>query len=119
MTQQERIKASAELGKAFEAAVEKALAITEKAQEHIQFLYHAKREEGKEINVVDAFNIDYYYEQIICVKCHIEKTPLFLVDINKNGTEEEFAFAFQRFNDLVEETKSNFEKIKHIISKIA
>lgn len=117
MTQQERIKASAELGKAFEAAVEKALAITEKAQEHIQFLYHAKREEGKEINVVDAFNIDYYYEQIICVKYHIEKIPLFLVDINKNGTEEEFAFVFQRLNDLMETAKSNFEKVKHLVSK--
>lgn len=117
MTKQERIKASAELGKAFEAAAEKALAITEKAQEHIQELYHAKREEGKEINVVDAFNIDYYYEQIICVKCHIEKIPLFLVDINKNGTEEEFAFVLQRMNDMVEDAKSNLEKIKSIISK--
>lgn len=117
MTKQERIKASAELGKAFEAAVEKALAITEKAQEHIQFLYHAKREEGKEINVVDAFNIDYYYEQIICVKCHIEKTPLFLVDINKNGTEEEFGFAFQRLNDLMEGAKFYFGEVKHIISQ--
>ena len=43
------------------------------------------------INVVDTLNIDLYYEQILTAK--------------------------QRMNDMVEDAKSNLEKIKSIISK--
>lgn len=114
MNTKQRVEAFKE---AQEEAEKKARAIVEEAQDTISNLYAKKGNRGVKINVVDALNIDLYYELFICAKYNIVKTYLFIKDIKESGTEEEFGFAFQRLNDLMETAKSNLEKIKHIISK--
>ena len=119
MTQLERIKAFEAFDKAHKEAKKKARAIIGEVQ-GITFNLRDKQRKGEvKINVVDALNIDFYYEQILHTKYSVSKMLLHIGDMEENGTEEEFAFVFQRLNDLMETAKSNFEKIKHIISKIA
>jgi hypothetical protein len=117
MTQQER----AETFKAFKEAEEDAKKevgkIAEEAQEIISNLYDKKRKGEVKINVADTFYIDSYHEHVLHSKYSVEKRPLFIGDMEEDGTEEEFGFVFQRLNDLKERAKSNFEKIKHLVSK--
>lgn len=69
------------------------------------------------INVVDTLNIDLYYEQILTAKHHLAEIDQLLRDRWGIITEEEYSFVLQRMNDMVEDAKSNLEKIKSIISK--
>lgn len=101
-----------------EEAAKKVKGIALEAQEIMSVLL-IETSIGEKINVVDTLNIDLYYEHILHSKFSVEKMPLFIGDMEEDGTEEEFAFVSQRLNDLMETAKSNFEKIKHIISKIA
>ena len=69
------------------------------------------------INVVDTLNVDLYYEQILVTKHHLEEIDQLLRDRWGIITEEEYSFVLQRMNDMVEDAKSNLEKIKHLMSK--
>ena len=69
------------------------------------------------INVVDTLNVDLYYEQILVAKHHLAEIDQLLRDRWEIITEEEYSFVLQRMNDMVEDAKSNLEKIKSIISK--
>ncbi len=117
MKQQERIKAFEAFDKAHKEAKKKARAIIGEVQ-GITFNLRDKQRKGEvKINVVDALNLDFYYEPIICAKYCISNISFYIGDMEENGTEEEFAFVFQRLNDLMETAKSNFEKVKHLVSK--
>ena len=117
MKQQERVKAFEAFDKAHKEAKKKARAIIGEVQ-GITFNLRDKQRKGEvKINVVDVLNIDFYYEAILHAEHNILKMYLLLGGIKKDGTEEEFSFVSQRLNDLMETAKSNFEKIKHIISK--
>lgn len=118
MTQQERKQAARALSEAYEEAEIKTVAIIDKAQGIISNLYGKKNKGEVKINVVDALNIDFYYERILHAKYSVAKMPLYIGDMEEDGTEEEFAFVFQRLNDLMETAKSNFEKIKSLTSKL-
>lgn len=119
MNNKQRVEAFKAFKEAHKEAETKVCAIVDEAREIISNLYDKKRKGEVRINVVDALNIDFYYEQILHTKYSVSKMLLHIGDMEENGTEEEFAFVFQRLNDLMETAKSNFEKIKHIISKIA
>lgn len=114
-------KQRAESFKAFKKANEdttgKMYKIIDEAQDIISKLYKKRRKGVVKINVVDALNIDFHYEQILHTKYSVSKMPLYTIDMEKDGTEEEFSFVFQRLNDLMETAKSSFEKIKHLNSK--
>lgn len=69
------------------------------------------------INVVDTLNVDLYYEQILVAKHHLAEIDQLLRDRWEIITEEEYSFVLQRMNDMVEDAKSNLEKIKHLVSK--
>lgn len=118
MTQQERKQAARDLSEAYEEAEIKTVAIIDKAQGTRSKLYDKKRKGEVKINVVDALNLDLYYEQILRAKYCISNMPHFAGGMAEDGTEEEFAFVFQRLNDLMETAKSNFEKIKYLTSKL-
>lgn len=117
MTQKERVEAFKAFKEANEEAETKTRAIFDEAREIIYNLYDKKRKGEVKINVVDSLNIDLYYEHILHAKISVEKIPLFIGDMEEDGTEEEFAFVSQRLNDLMETAKSNFEKVKHLVSK--
>lgn len=117
MTQEERVEAFKAFKKAHKEAETKAYAIFDEAREIISNLYDKKRKGEVKINVVDALNIDSYYEHILHAELSVGKIPLFIGDMEEDGTEEEFAFVSQRLNDLMETAKSNFEKVKHLVSK--
>lgn len=119
MTQEERKQAARIVSKFYEEAEIKACAIVDEAQEIISNLYDKKRKGEVKINVVDALNIDLYYESILSAKNSMSKAPLLLVDIKENGTEEDFGFIFQRINDLIENAKSNLERVRRATSRIA
>ena len=114
-------KQRAETFKAFKEAEEDAKKevgkIAEEAQEIISNLYDEKRKGEVKINAADTFYINFYYEHVLHSKYSVEKRPLFIGDMEEDGTEEEFVFVFQRLNDLKERAKSNFEKVKHLVSK--
>lgn len=117
MNDKQRAKAFEVFKRANEEAKKKARAIIGEVQ-GITFNLRDKQRKGEvKINVVDVLNIDFYYEAILHAEHNILKMYLLLGGIKKDGTEEEFSFVFQRLNDLMETAKSNFEKIKHIISK--
>lgn len=117
MTKQERVEAFKAFKEANEDAKEKVWNIVEEALEIISNLYGKKNKGEVKINVVDALNIDFYYERILHAKYSVAKMPLYTVDMEKDGTEEEFGFAFQRLNDLMEGAKFYFGEVKHIISQ--
>lgn len=117
MNDKQRAKAFEVFKRANEDTTGKMYKIIDEAQDIISKLYKKRRKGVVKINVVDALNIDFYYEQILHAEHNILKMYLLLGGIKKDGTEEEFAFVFQRLNDLMETAKSNFEKIKHLISK--
>lgn len=117
MNDKQRAKAFEVFKRANEDTTGKMYKIIDEAQDIISKLYKKRRKGVVKINVVDALNIDFYYEPIIGTKYSVANMPLYIGDMEENGTEEEFAFVSQRLNDLMETAKSNFEKIKHIVSK--
>lgn len=117
MNDKQRVEAFKAFKEAHKEAGTKACAIVDEAREIISNLYDKKRKGEVKINIVDALNIDLYYEPIIGTKYSVAKMPLLIGDMEEDGTEEEFAFVSQRLNDLMETAKSNFEKIKHLVSK--
>lgn len=117
MNDKQRAKAFEVFKRANEDTTGKMYKIIDEAREIISNLYDKKRKGEVKINIVDALNIDLYYEPIICTKYSVAKMPLHIGDMEEDGTEEEFAFVFQRLNDLMETAKSNLEKVKHLVSK--
>lgn len=117
MNDKQRVEAFEAFDKAHKEAKKKARAIIGEVQ-GITFNLRDKQRKGEvKINVVDVLNIDFYYEAILHTEHNILKMYLLLGGIKKDGTEEEFAFVFQRLNDLMETAKSNLEKVKHLVSK--
>lgn len=116
MNNKQRVEAFKAFKEANEDAKKEVQKIVDEAFEIASNLYKKEKGEAK-INVVDALNLDFYYEPIICAKYCISNISFYIGDMEENGTEEEFAFVFQRLNDLMETAKSNFEKVKHLVSK--
>ena len=117
MNDKQRAEAFKAFKEAHKDAEAKVCAITNEAIDTMSNLYDTKRKEEVKINVVDALNLDLYYEHVFHSRFSVEKMPFFIGDMEEDGTEEEFAFVSQRLNDLMETAKSNFEKIKHLVSK--
>lgn len=119
MTQEERVEAFKAFKKSNEDAKKKVQKIVDEVLGIMDNLYYKQKAGKAKVNVVDNLNIDLYYEHILHSKYSVAKMLLYIGDMEEDGTEEEFGFVYQRLNDLLETAKSNFEKIKHIISKIA
>lgn len=117
MNDEQRVEAFKAFKEAHKEAETKVCAIADEAREIISNLYDKKRKGEVRINVVDALNIDLYYEHVLHSRFSVEKMPPLIGDMEEDGTEEEFAFVFQRLNDLMETAKSNLEKVKHLVSK--
>ena len=117
MNDKQRVEAFKAFKEAHKDAEIKAYAIVDEAFEIASNLYDKKRKGEVKINVVDVLNLDLYYEHVLRSKYSVANMPLYIGDMEEDGTEEEFAFVFQRLNDLMETAKSNFEKVKHLVSK--
>lgn len=100
-----------------EEAAKKVKEIALEAQEIMSVLLIEKNI-GEKINVVDTLNVDLYYTQILIAQYHLGGFLRLLRDRWEIITDEEYSFLFQRMNNLVEDVKSNFEKIKYLTSKL-
>lgn len=105
------------LKKAHEEASVKISEIISEAYNLVARQYQAEAEDETKVNIVDSLNIDLYYEQILVIEFHLRRILKLVGYVTKNITEDEYSFAFQRMNDLMEKAKSNFEKIKYLTSK--
>lgn len=70
------------------------------------------------INIVDALNINLYYEHILSVKFHLEDVSRFLKPLVKHGKEEDFSFASEYIKALTMVARLRRDKIKELISKL-
>lgn len=117
MKQKERVEAFKAFKEAHEEARVKIREIASEAQSIVAGLYKAEAEKEPKVNIVDALNIDLYYEQILITEYHLGRILKLVGNVTKNITEDEYSFAFQRMNDLRETAKGNLEKIKYLMSK--
>lgn len=117
MTQDERYMAFFETNKVLKESLAKVRVIAIEAQELVIGMRKAVDESEEIINIVDALNINLYYEHILSAKFHLEDVSRLLTPLMKHGKEEDFSFASEHIKTLTIGAKLHSDKIKELISK--
>ena len=121
MKQKETAKAFFETNKVLKESKESLAKVREIVIEAHELAIGLRKsvDEGEErINIVDALNIDLYYEYILSTRFHLENVSRILKSLVKNGKEEDFSFASEHIKALTIEAGLRRDKIKELISKL-
>lgn len=118
MTQDERYMAFFGTNKVLQESLAQVRDIAIEAQELAIGLRKAVDENEERINIVDALNINLYYEHILSAKFHLEDVSRLLKPLMKHGKEEDFSFASEHIKALMIEAKLHSDKIKELTSKL-
>lgn len=118
MTQDERYMAFFGTNKVLKESLAKVREIVIEAHELATGLRKSVDASEERINIVDALNIDLYYEYILSTRFHLENVSRILKSLVKHGKEEDFSFASEHIKALTIEAGLRRDKIKELISKL-
>lgn len=118
MTQDERYMAFFGTNKVLQDSLAQVRDIAIEAQELAIGLRKSVDASEERINIVDALNIDLYYEYILSTRFHLENVSRILKSLAKHGKEEDFSFASEHIKALIIEAGLRRDKIKELISKL-